>query len=105
MAKALRIAISWNEIEALNDASDVDIMQKLLRPSGSPHLVIRTRGERLFAEITPGEIQIVARYTDDKNDVVAGSDEHTRLNLEFFYLKRLKASTEERRVGSEGGST
>src|SRR3546814_18386400 len=36
MAKALRIAISWNEIEALNDASDVDIMQKLLRPSGSP---------------------------------------------------------------------
>src|SRR3546814_8130848 len=31
MAKALRIAIPWNEIEALNDASDVDIMQKLLR--------------------------------------------------------------------------
>src|SRR3546814_15679988 len=88
-------------------------MQKLLRPSGSPPLVIRTRGDRLFEEITPGEIQFVARYTADKNDVVAGSDEHLRMILEFFDLKRLTAQvgtsilerSEERRVGKECVST
>lgn len=89
MAKALRIAISRNEIEALNGASDADIMQEPLRQSGSPPLVIRTRGDRLFEEITPGEIQFVARYTADKNGVAAGSEEHLRMVLEFFDLKRL----------------
>ena len=89
MTKALHIAISTREIESEKETTDLDLMSHSLRVSGCPSLVIRTRGDRLFEEITPSEVQLAARYIAQKCNLRIGSDDHLRMILEFFDLKRL----------------
>jgi hypothetical protein len=68
---------------------DNDLMTHTMRAAGTEPLVIRTRGDRLFEEITPSEIQFIARYLSKTRGLSIGSDEHLRAVLEFFDLKRL----------------
>ena len=89
MQQALQTAVRAGQIESLNETGDNDLMSHTMRASGTPALVIRTRGDRLFEEITPSEIQFVAKYLSKTRGLSVGSDEHLRAVLEFFDLKRL----------------
>jgi hypothetical protein len=43
----------------------------------------------LFEEITPSEIQFIAKYIAKKRKLNTGSEDHLRVLLDFFELKRL----------------
>ena len=45
--------------------------------------------DRLFEEITPSEVQLVAKYLAQNHLMTLGNDEHLRAVLDFFDLKRL----------------
>ncbi len=89
MEQAILAAIKADQIDSLNEANDDDLMSHTMRAKGTEPLVIRTRGDRLFEEITPSEIQFVSRYLSKTRGFSVGSDEHLRAVLEFFDLKRL----------------
>ena len=89
MQQALQTAMRVGQIESFNETDDNDLMSHTMRATGTPPLVIRTRGDRLFEEITPSEIQFVAKYLSKTRGLSVGSDEHLRAVLEFFDLKRL----------------
>lgn len=89
MQQALQTAMRAGQIESFNETGDNGLMSHTMRATGTPHLVIRTRGDRLFEEITPSEIQFVAKYLSKTHGLLVGSDEHLRAVLEFFDLKRL----------------
>lgn len=89
MIQALQLALKSNEIEGVNETLDDDLLSHTFRKFGAYKLVIRTRGDRLFEEITPSEVQFVARYISHKKQLTVGSEEHLREVLEFFDLKRL----------------
>lgn len=89
MTEALKIAISSGSVQSVNEAVDADVMCAIYRPSGSPELVVRSRGNRSLEEIPPSEIQFVARYLANRESINMGSEEHLRRVLEFFGLKRL----------------
>ena len=89
MIRSLRVAIDRGDIEVCHETPGPDLMDETLRMSGSPQLVVRTRGNRSLEEITPGEIQFVARHIARTHGVQVGSEEHLRMVLAFFGLKRL----------------
>jgi hypothetical protein len=89
MINSLRNAIDRGDIEVCHETSGTNLMDETLRMTGSPQLVVRTRGDRSLEEITPGEIQFVARHIARMREVQVGGDEHLRLVLAFFGLKRL----------------
>ena len=89
MQQALQTAMRAGQIESFNETGDNDLMSHTMRATGTPPLVIRTRGDRLFEEITPSEIQFAAKYLSKTRGLSVGSDEHLRAVLEFFELKRL----------------
>lgn len=62
MHKAIQRALSTKEIESCNEMNRGDFMNCILRVFGSDPLIIRTRGNRSFQEITPSEIQFIAKY-------------------------------------------
>lgn len=89
MQQALQTAMRAGQIESFNETGDNDLMTHTMRAKGTEPLVIRTRGDRLFEEITPGEIQFITRYLSRPRGLSIRSDEHLRAVLEFFDLKRL----------------
>lgn len=89
MVKALKIAIDAGEVEYIKEVDGNDIMDYTMRPSGTELLVIRTRGNRTFEEITPGEVQFIAKSIAQKRKLIVGSDEHLRAIMVFYDLKRL----------------
>lgn len=89
MQQALQTAMKAGQIESVNEMSDNDLMSHTMRAAGTEPLIIRTRGDRSFEEITPSEIQFIARYLSKTLGLSIGSDEHLRAVLGFFDLKRL----------------
>ena len=89
MTQALGLAIEVKEVDSINETDSDDLMDHTFRPFGSEMLIVRTRGDRLFEEITPSEIQFIAKYIAKKRKLNTGSEDHLRVLLDFFELKRL----------------
>jgi superfamily I DNA and/or RNA helicase/very-short-patch-repair endonuclease len=89
MIQAFKAALKRNDIECVNETDSDDFLSYTVRSFGSEMITIRTRGDRSLEEITPSEIQFVAKYIAQKYKFSSGSDEHLKALLEFFELKRL----------------
>lgn len=89
MNKALSSAIRQGKVMSENDADVKGIIFSTVRIKGAPPVKIRTRGPRLFNEIPPDELRAVGQYISDKLSVERGTDEHLRLVLDHFDLRRL----------------
>lgn len=89
MELALLAAIRAGQVESLDEISSKDLMSHTMRLAGSAPLVIRTRGDRNFEEITPSEVQFIARYISHKKSINLVGDQNLHAVLDFFDLKRL----------------
>jgi hypothetical protein len=89
MNKALSSAIRQGKVMSENDEDVKGIIFSTVRIKGAPPVKIRTRGPRLFNEIPPDELRAVGQYISDKLSVERGTDEHLRLVLDHFDLRRL----------------
>lgn len=89
MNKALSHAIREGILVSENEVNETDLVYSVVRTTGTPPIKLRTRGERLFEEIPPSELQVTANFLAQRHGFVSGSDEHLRTVLEIFDLKRL----------------
>lgn len=89
MNKALTRAIRQGLLITENEVIGSGVVFSIVRTTGSPKIILRKRGPRLFDEIPPSELQVVAKYLDKYYGLESGSDEHLRAVLEHFDLKRL----------------
>jgi restriction endonuclease-like protein len=89
MNKALSSAIRQGKLVSESDADTKGFIFSTVRINGTPQIKIRTRGPRLFSEIPPDELRAVGQYISANPDVKPGTDEHLRLVLDHFDLRRL----------------
>jgi hypothetical protein len=89
MNKALSSAIRQGKLVSENDADTKGVIFSTVRIKGTTPIKIRTRGPRLFSEIPPDELRAVGHYISTNLHVTAGTDEHLRLVLDHFDLRRL----------------
>ncbi len=89
MNKALSSAIRQGKLVSENDADTKGVIFSTVRIKGTPRIKIRTRGPRLFSEIPPDELRAVGQYISANLHVQPGTDEHLRLVLDHFDLRRL----------------
>lgn len=75
------------------EACETDILTAVVRLKGTPPIRLRSRGDRLFEEIPPSEVLVVARFLEQQHGLEPGSDWHLRMILECFDLKRLTTQT------------
>lgn len=89
MNKALADGIRQQRLVSENEGAERDLPLSVVRLSGCPPIKLRTRGPRLFEEIPPSELQVVARCLLRRYRYAPGSHEHLRAILERFDFKRL----------------
>ncbi len=89
MNKALSSAIRQGKVVSESDGDAKGIILSTVRIKGTPPVKVRTRGPRFFNEIPPDELRAVGQYISDKLSVERGTDEHLRLVLDHFDLRRL----------------
>ncbi|NLE46282.1 MAG: DUF559 domain-containing protein [Chloroflexi bacterium] len=89
MNKALAHAVRQGILVTENEGAERGFIFSVVRLKGSPAIKLRNRGPRLFEEIPPSEVQIVAKYLIEHQGFSSGSDAHLRAVLECFDLKRL----------------
>ena len=89
MNKALSSAIRQGKLVSQSDADTKGFIFSTVRITGTPQIKIRTRGPRLFSEIPPDELRAVGQYISTNLHVKPGTDEHLRLVLDHFDLRRL----------------
>lgn len=89
MNKALSSAIRQGRIISESDGDTRGVMFSTVRIKGTPPIRIRTRGPRFFNEIPPDELCAVGQLISENLHVVSGTDEHLRLVLDHFDLRRL----------------
>ena len=89
MNKALASAIRQGRVISENETGKGGLLFSIVRLMGSPPIRLRTRGPRSFEEIPPSELQTVAKYLAARRNLKVGDDEHLRVVLECFDLKRL----------------
>jgi hypothetical protein len=94
MNKALSLAIRQGRVECEDEAGEGGLLFSVVRAKGAPLIKLRSRGARLFEEIPPSELQLVAKYLLRQHNVTLGSDEHLRAVLDYFDLKRLTPQVE-----------
>ena len=89
MNMALQHAIQRGEVAVEDESDKGGLIYSIVRTTGTPPMAVRDRGSRVFEEIPPSELQLVAdRLAEDKG-LESMSDAHLRAILEFFELKRL----------------
>ena len=89
MNKALSSAIRQGRIVCESDTDKRGLILSTVRSKGTPPIKIRTRGPRIFSEIPPDELRAVGQYISENLHVEPGTDEHLRLVLDHFDLRRL----------------
>jgi hypothetical protein len=89
MNKALAVAIRQGRVIAEDETGRGGFLYSVVRVKGTPPVVLRSRGPRVFEEIPPSEILTVARYLAERQNLDVGGDEHLRAILECFDLRRL----------------
>ncbi len=94
MNRSLQHAIRNKLIIKEDESSKGGLLYSIVRlPDVSP-VVVRERGTREFNEIPPSELQLVARrlLEDRIDDIKHGSEDHLRIVLDFYDLRRLTTS-------------
>jgi len=89
MNKALSHAIRQGRVVCEDEAGKGGLLFSVVRVKGAPPIRLRSRGPRSFEEIPPSELKVVAMYLAHRHGFSSGSDEHLRVVLECFDLKRL----------------
>ena len=87
--KALSSAIRQGRLVCESDTDKRGLILSTVRSKGTPPIKIRTRGPRIFSEIPPDELRAVGQYISENLHVEPGTDEHLRLVLDHFDLRRL----------------
>lgn len=91
MNQALREAIAGRRVVVEDELGNGGFLYSIVRTVGSPPVRLRERGPRTLEEIPPSELQLAALRLAREHSLVKGSDEHLRMILEFFDLRRLTA--------------
>lgn len=94
MNKALSHAIRQGKVASVDETAKGGMIFSVVRVNGTPSVKLRSRGPRSFEEIPPSELQMVAKYLEQRHGMARGSDEHLRAVLECFDLKRLTTQVE-----------
>jgi hypothetical protein len=89
MNKALANAIRQGRVISEDETNKGGLLFSVVRLKGSAPIKLRSRGPRSFEEIPPSELQAVARCLAERRGLAIGGDEHLRVVLEYFDLKRL----------------
>ena len=87
--KALQSAIRQDHIVSDHEMGKGGLLYSTVRTAGSAAIKLRSRGPRTFEEIPASELQTVAKYLLQRNELESGSDGHLRAILEAYDLKRL----------------
>lgn len=87
--KALANAIRQGRVISEDEMGTGGLLFSVVRIKVNPPIKLRGRGPRSFEEIPPSELQTVATYLAERRNLKSGSDEHLRVVLEYFDLKRL----------------
>ena len=87
--KALQSAIRQDHIVFDDEMGKGGLLYSTVRTAGSAAIKLRSRGPRTFEEIPASELQTVAKYLLQRNELESGSDGHLRAILEAYDLKRL----------------
>ena len=61
----------------------------MLVANSKPRVAVRDKGSRVFEEILPSELQLVATRMVEERGLELMTDAHLRAYLEFFDLERL----------------
>lgn len=93
MNSALQYAIRQGVIVSEDELAKGGLVYSIIRLKGTPPIKLRKRGPRLFEEIPPSELNAVSTFVAEQEGVQIGSEEHMRMVLEYFDLKRLTAQT------------
>lgn len=93
MNKALQYAIRQGLIVCEDELAKGGLVYSVIRLKGTPPVRLRKRGPRLFEEIPPSELNAVSTYLAEQEGCHVGTEEHMRMVLEWFDLKRLTAQT------------
>jgi hypothetical protein len=91
MNKALSSAIRHGKVVSTNEPGVKGVIDSTVRIAGASAVRIRTRGPRDLKEIPPDELRAVGRRIASDLGIESGTDEHLRLVLAHFDLKRLTA--------------
>jgi very-short-patch-repair endonuclease len=89
MNKALARAIRDGRVITENERGDRGLLFSVVRMVGTPQIRLRSRGTRSFEEIPASELLAAAEHVAEGQVVEFGSEEHFRIVLELFDLKRL----------------
>jgi len=89
MNMALARAIRQGRVVPEDEAGKGGLFYSVLRVRGSRQIRLRNRGPRLFEEVPPSELQVVARCLLEQQGFAPGSDEHLRAILKCYDLKQV----------------
>lgn len=89
MNRALNIAIRQGAVLKEDERGTGGLLWSVVRAKGQPAVYVRERGPRVFEEIPPSELQLVARRLSKQLGFEPGSDAHLRAILDQFELVRL----------------
>jgi hypothetical protein len=89
MNRALNIAIRQGTVVTEDESGTGGLIWSIVRMKGAPPVKVRERGPRIFEEIPPSELQLVARRLARQLGVEPESEAHLRAVLECFDLVRL----------------
>ena len=93
MRKALQLAIRRKQILKIDEWETGALMDTIIRMPDQPEMRFRTLGARTIDEIPPRELKRASEIIHAMNHVSDGSEEHLRLILGMYGLKRLTTHT------------
>ena len=91
MDKALLHAIRQGFVIKEDEWGSADLVRSIVRSPDAPPVIVRARGPRVFDEIPPSELQLVARQllVGRQGEFEFGSETHLKAVLGVFDLSRL----------------
>ena len=94
MNRALQDLIQGGHVFVEDESDKGGLVYSIVRSAGTPPVTVRDRGSRVFEEIPPSELQLVATRMAEESGLELMTDAHLRAVLEFFNLKRLTVQVE-----------
>ena len=86
--KAIRRAVKLGLIEECNEHGTRDQLNQIVRKTGTPAVVLRSRGGRTFDEIPPAEISAMISQLRKQDPKLEG-EELLRSVLDHFRIRRM----------------
>ena len=89
--RAIRKAVKSGFLEEANEHQTNDQLNKIVRKTGAPAIILRSRGDRMFEEIPPAEIGSMILQLGKQNPGLEG-EELLRSVLDHFGIKRMTSN-------------